>query len=265
MRYTAVKQLLRRHVKSDRVWSTFRRALVTYQYFARDPDEPELRIFGAQRRQGGLSFADIGANGGQTAVAIARILPTATIDSFEPNPTVWSELDWVGRMIGSRFRQHRFGLGAETGQVTLYVPYAGDLPVTTRASLLPEVAASRANDLAAETGLRSDVRPMIVDVKRFDDLGLCPAGAKIDVEGVEYDVLRGMVDTLSSCRPLLMLEYSDQTEECKDLLRSFGYDYWNFDLATKALVQHGVTKTRNWFAVPRSSPLREALGLPPNI
>lgn len=86
MRYAGVKQLLRRHVNSDRVWSTFRSALVTYQYLARDPDEPELRVFAVQRRQSHLSFADIGANGGQTAVAMARILPKATIDSFEPNP-----------------------------------------------------------------------------------------------------------------------------------------------------------------------------------
>ena len=207
-------------------------------------------------------FVDIGANGGQTAVGIARVLPTARIESFEPNPALTPELAWVRRLLGERFNHHAVGLGSRSGVMTLHVPHVDDLPVTTRASLSVRVADDRAVELNRETGRSSEVRPVQVEIRRFDDLGLRPHGIKVDVEGVELEVLRGMTETIGACHPMLMLEYNDQTQECRNLLTEYGYDFWDVDPATLRLVTTGSPSIRNWFAIPSAPGIRNALGWP---
>lgn len=47
------------------------------------------------------------------------------------------------------------------------------------------------------------MRPVDVEVKRFDSLGITDMGLiKIDVEGAEYRVLAGMMETLKTLNPL---------------------------------------------------------------
>lgn len=262
MRYGFAKRALRRRIRNASTWSILRRLLVTYQYFARQPDEPEIRLFRVlDTISEDLLFADIGANGGQTAVGIARVLPGARIESFEPNPALTPELAWVKRLLGQRFNHHTFGLGAQPGTMTLHVPHVDDLPVTTRASLSERVAQDRVGELNRETSRTAEARPLQVEIKRFDDLDLRPHGIKIDVEGVELEVLRGMAETLGACRPLLMLEYNNQTGECRSLLATFGYDFWDVEPATGSLVPAGRPSIRNWFAIPPAPKLRTSLGL----
>lgn len=173
---------------------------------------------------------------------------------------MWPELEWVGRLIGSRFRHHHFGLGSRRGTSTPHVPHVGNLPVTTRASLSPDVALARATELKRETGRHAEVWTVTVESRHFDDLGIRPLGAKVDVEGLEYDVLLGMETTLRVHQPILMLEYSDQTDSCREMLASLRYRFWDVDRNTGGLRPAGNPHLRNWFAVPHSSSWTESVG-----
>lgn len=69
-----------------------------------------------------------------------------------------------------------------------------------------------------------------VAVVTIDSLGLNPDFIKIDVEGYEFDVLRGARDTLEQYRPVLMIEenhlcqrYGHKEYEVSDFLLSMGY------------------------------------------
>jgi FkbM family methyltransferase len=53
--------------------------------------------------------------------------------------------------------------------------------------------------------------------------GRMPDWVKIDVEGAELNVLRGMQSILSSRGPRLMVEMTRQTDEVETLLTTFGY------------------------------------------
>lgn len=74
------------------------------------------------------------------------------------------------------------------------------------------------------------VEGQTVAVVNIDSLGLNPDFIKIDVEGYEFDVLRGARDTLEQYRPVLMVEenhlckrYGHKESDASDFLLSIGY------------------------------------------
>lgn len=195
-------------------------------------------------------MVDIGANGGQSAIAFAFILPRHEIVSFEPNPALWPELDFVANVLGARFSYRRVGLGPEAGSMTLFVPHLGNLPITTRASLSREDALAHCETLEKEVNRKAAVRETTVDVVTFDSLGLRPDAIKIDVEGYELHVLEGMRQTLAACRPMLMIESNAKDDECRELLADLGYRLAYFDRRTRKLVDTPIAGAGNWFAIP---------------
>lgn len=252
MHSAAINAVLRKTVKSPRVYGYLRRALLAAQFAARSPDEPDFRAFkGLKNRAGGL-VVDIGANGGQSAVAFAVHCPGFQILSFEPNPQLWSDLDFIKRMLGARFDYRRIGLAAAEGTLPLYVPCTGGLPVTTRASLSAEAAAEQAETLARETGQPAGVVERSVEIGVFDTLALRPDAVKIDVEGREFDVLKGMTEALRQSAPALMIENNPAAAVCQDFLRDFGYRFFLWNGAQKRFHETPPGDARNWFALPAS-------------
>lgn len=251
MDYRFVQNVFRRYVRSPRLYAYARRALLCGQYIARRSDEVDYyALRPLNSRKNGL-IVDVGANGGQSAVAFAFILPTFRILSFEPNPALWPELAFIRRIIGERFSYRPMGLGAEDGRMTLYVPYIGRLPVTTRASLSHGAAIEKGRGLKSDVKQEVAIREVSVDIARFDSLDLHPDAIKIDVEGCELDVLKGMQTILEMDRPVLIIESNNNEEECFDFVKQFGYEKLYYDPKAKTLTQNGTRVTRNWFAIPR--------------
>ena len=90
----------------------------------------------------------------------------------------------------------------------------------------------------------------MVEIVTFDSLDLHPDVIKIDVEGFEYQVLKGMAATLKNDRPILMLEKNAADRACRELLAVMDYRFLYYDLTTRRLTDAPKKKTRNWFAVP---------------
>ncbi|WP_331860756.1 FkbM family methyltransferase [Tsuneonella suprasediminis] len=244
-----LRNALRRAAVPPRVYSLMRSVMLVGQKILRRPDEPDLRGFAVLSGSAPL-IADIGANGGQSAVALSFIVPDARIVSFEPNPVLWRELAFVQRLIGPRFERRQLGLGSQAAQMQLHIPTVGGLPITTRASLTPDGAREQAARLEADTGRQVDITAVEVSVETFDSLGLTPIGIKIDVEGYEYEVLSGMLRTLRDARPLVMLECNARDSECLALLEPLGYRRAWFDRARGCLVAVRPAGAGNWYAVP---------------
>lgn len=243
-----VKDLLRRRFRSARLYAYARRGMLLAQYYARRPDEEDLRAFAAFAGKPG-PILDCGANAGQSAIAFAFIVPGKEIVSFEPNPAMWSELEFVSRRIGARHAICRAGVGAASGKLPFFIPMIDSLPVTTQASLDREQTLRVSQRLAHDYGGTGSVQEVPVEIVALDDLDFSPAMVKIDVEGGELDVLKGMERLLRECRPVLMVEALVQKRECQEFLarHNYRFAYWH---AAERRLREADSGSRNWFAVP---------------
>lgn len=126
------------------------------------------------------TVVDIGANTGQFAQAIHKLLPDAMIYSFEPLPDCYEEL--VAGFAGmSRFKGFNLALGNEVGKVKFnrneYSPSSSMLPMAelhkknypfTEKEVIQEVNIARLDDVAGSLDLH---KPMLIklDVQGFED------------------------------------------------------------------------------------------------
>ncbi len=246
--YGVVHGWARRRLTDPRLYGLLRRAFVTWSWASARPEEDDFRALPRVAAGEGV-FVDVGANGGQSAVAAARLLPRHAIVCFEPNPRLAGELDFIRRLVGrDRARIMPFGLAAEEGRAVLHVPHLGALPVEARASLSPEEAQRHLDQLEGAYGRRGDVRPVEVALRPLDSFDLVPDVLKIDVEGAEIGVLQGGMRTIARHRPVILLEKNADSETCRMLLAPLGYVFREWD--GRALVEGPVATTRNWFALP---------------
>jgi len=131
---------------------------------------------------------DIGANIGLFATRFSTVF--RQVVCFEP-VTVVHECLTLNTQHASNITVHKSGLGDQTGHVVISVP-AG----STNCGQYSMVDFLADQDAASET----------VPVARLDDFDLSPDLIKMDVQGYEPWVLRGAVQTLDRCAPVLMLE-----------------------------------------------------------
>lgn len=141
------------------------------------------RVLDARRE---IVALDIGANTGELTRRMVEVFPKARVHAFEPAPDVFEALaKATGELKG--VRRHNLAVGAKEGEVTLSITrdrhFSSVLPVS-------EVGKLHAGHLAeAERTVRV---PMVSldgwaqheGVGRVDLI-------KIDVQGLELDVLRG--------------------------------------------------------------------------
>jgi FkbM family methyltransferase len=99
-------------------------------------------------------------------------------------------------------------LGEESGQFTLHVPFYRSFPFDGLASIDRTEAMSFLNErwLARFDGRKLTCKSFDVSVRRLDELGLAPDVVKIDVQGLETDVIKGGIETFRRHRPVTIIE-----------------------------------------------------------
>jgi FkbM family methyltransferase len=191
-----------------------------------DPDFYALEYLQASE---GVAI-DIGANAGQSAISILAVKPGFKVVSLEPNPSCRPPLVLLGVLFGSRLRVLYVGAGEEPGQLSFHIPMRSGRELLEEGtfdkdSLKTIAAIERIGHCGVDYTLK-EIRCPIVKV---DDLRESPRFVKIDVQGLELQVLRGMQATLTSSKPLLMIERGIDEDRCTSFLSDLGYSrrYWN--------------------------------------
>jgi FkbM family methyltransferase len=136
---------------------------------------------------------DVGAHVGNHTLYFALVLGIKTI-AFEPNAATFAllEANVEENGVGDRVRLRHAAVGASVGRVHA-------VAASGHNSGMSQVEVDAAGDvplLSLDDELKNDVR---IDV------------IKIDVEGWEFDVLRGATRVLETRRPLIYVEASDTT------------------------------------------------------
>lgn len=148
------------------------------------------KFFRQVLREGDV-FLDIGANCGAVTFVAASAIANGKIYAFEPGNTIRSRLQAnvdLNRSLANIVKVLPFGLGLETGKLLYY-----------------EDENYRGN------GALFDSLGMPVDVMKLDDWVSLEKidridAIKIDVEGMEYDVMLGGKSTLEKFHPLIYFE-----------------------------------------------------------
>ena len=156
---------------------------------------------------------DIGANIGNHTVFFAKYGPTAKVYSFEPYPPNYSMLcrNTEENGFSSRVDTFELALGPREGTAQMSVQKPGNLG----------------------TAQLSETGDATVQVAALDELGLpFPDFVKIDVEGLELEVLSGMKHILENASPLLWLETSPENAAAvEELLQHYGFQLADVDLS----------------------------------
>jgi len=173
--------------------------------------EGEVDVFRQCLRPGDVAL-DVGANLGAHTVPLAQLVgPTGAVHAFEPQRILFQIL--CGNLALNEVANVRalpFALGRAPGSTT--VP-----PLDYR-------GANNFGGIPLGTTAGENV-PVIT----LDQLGLAQVRLiKIDVEGMEIDVLAGGKDTLARCRPILYVENdrADKAEALVAQLQEDGYRMW---------------------------------------
>jgi FkbM family methyltransferase len=181
---------------------------------------PALAVVLEAALASGSVFADVGANLGLYTLWAARLAgPKGQVHAFEPVPDVCERLTRNVALNG--FAQVRIvpaGVGAEPGRITLY-RHLGASGITSR--------------YRAEQGPGIEVPVTTLD-REFPPERRPPDLIKIDVEGMELEVLRGGRRLLAAAAPPLVVLEANHMPEAGihyGALRSFlaetgGYELW---------------------------------------
>jgi FkbM family methyltransferase len=197
---------------------------VWQQLSQKEPHEEHFHVFSAF--PGEPTILDIGANCGQSIISIKLVNERARIKSFEPTAFSYAIADRVSRVFdGSEV--FNFGLSDKKETLPIHTPVIDGLLITPLASLDPGMFApgGTMHKFLHENvagGAPVSIFREEVKLERGDDLALAPDVMKIDVEGAELKVLRGLRKTIAENRPMIMTEKSDAAEIAA-YLKKLGY------------------------------------------
>lgn len=188
----------------------------------RVPAEKAYKAFRLLPLIDGAQFLDVGANRGQTIASFRLYDQHSEILAFEPNPTHCSLLS-RRESRDSSLAVFPFGLGNEAGEFDLWVPRYRGFVFDGLASFDRESAEGWLNSsrLLGFDKKHLHLEKMRCEVRRWDDVDTRPGLVKLDVQGFEFDVLRGGLSTIRNFRPVILAE--NPTTNYETLLLSEGY------------------------------------------
>lgn len=188
---------------------------------------------------------DVGANIGYFTKVLGETTDfQGTVHLFEPIPNL-AELCRT-TLMDTPFKTnvHKFGLSDEDTSVDIFICADGNLGWNT---------------IVAEKAYRG-MEPLQIQVRKFDASGIegTPSFVKIDVEGAEYKVLKGMLGAIEgwSPRPAILCEIGwgqghpawDQELEVFRSLEKLGYR--TLDLDHNPISVDDLTKTTDVLFLP---------------
>ena len=188
---------------------------------------------------------DVGANRGQSIRSLRCVLDAPLIHSCEPNPFLVDHLR-AAYDGDSHVVVHPVGLGAAPGSLELFIPRYGHTVYDTRASLSSAEAEAFLTDASflAFRPARGGIERVDAKISTLDALGVDADLVKVDVEGMDDQVVAGGREMIAGCRPAFIIEFP--RPDTVALLAESGYATYTFDPAAGRLVR-GAAATLNTF------------------
>ncbi|MCB1093191.1 MAG: FkbM family methyltransferase [Verrucomicrobiae bacterium] len=182
--------------------------------------EPEIRWLSRWCPPDKIAI-DVGANRGDYALYLCRL--AREVWCFEPNPGLARELRRL--LAGQPVRVENTGLGSAEGELILQIPCVEGKEIHGWASVDRDFTGESWQGRPIRHVRREPIRIRTLDSYGFQEVGFI----KIDVEGHEFEVLRGAEALLRAQRPNLLVEIEQRhhggrsIHEIFDWLADLGY------------------------------------------
>jgi FkbM family methyltransferase len=196
-------------------------------------------------------FMDVGANYGTHSVLFLAVgIP---IIAFEPNPECVSHFDEICQLNGLNGRWEQVAVGNKEGTINLVYPendtWLGSVSLVVQSTL------TTFPKLITHAVSLKKLDEYLLDISQYDKVLI-----KIDVEGFEYDVIRGALRVLESCKPKIIFESNDPDSRKKiyELLSDSGYGIYELPWKPKDMMmmldddKFTISKATNFLAVTRA-------------
>src|SRR5579872_858624 len=190
---------------------------VQHEILVHEAWAPEITAIFQEILKPGDFIVDIGANVGYFSLLAATLVgPSGHVIAFEPNPEIFSRLKANIARNGFSIKAYQCACSETEGTISLYVNGTGNSGASSMSQANAAGNTSReVNCIIPDTLIEGQARPKLI---------------KIDVEGAEMLVLRGLRKTLAA-HPFLCLEVDDRklmpmgtnSNEVLEYLSSFGY------------------------------------------
>lgn len=176
------------------------------------------------------TLLDIGANVGQYAMEMSRVLPDPYIYSFEPLECCFRKLN-ENMKHAQRFQAFHFALGDSSGEAKI-----------NRSEHTPASSILKAGDILHNHFSHAAVSVTeTIRIERLDDIATLldlktPIMIKIDVQGFEEKVIAGGVETIQRSKILIVETSFEELYKGQplfgtiyDILRELGFNYRGCD------------------------------------
>jgi FkbM family methyltransferase len=197
---------------------------------------------------------DVGANLGQSIASFRLTYPQAKIISFEANPMLAAGLSGVADTLPGENIVVHFGLSDEAGNFIINVPYVSEQPFLEEASIsvdyyeLPWV-----KQKFIDRGGLTKLQQVSCTLETGDAHGFAPDILKIDVEGAEAKVLKGLRNTVEQFRPIVFVENSDW-HNVTAFMNQLGYFPFRYENEKHRLVPFYGATTNTFYLSDRDLP-----------
>jgi FkbM family methyltransferase len=173
-------------------------------YFSRHKIEKEINALPIFIKKDSV-LIDVGANIGHYLYYANKIISTGLILGYEPNPLPYKT---AYRLFygEDNVRLYDIAMGSVRGSAALYFPSVKNVPIASRSTL---------NNLNNFSKNYKDIEKITVEVSTIDESvdseGLNRVDfVKIDVEGFEYEVIKGSSKTIQLYKPIFLIEIEQQ-------------------------------------------------------
>ena len=233
-----------------------------------DEDFSIFRAFNSPQ----MLIIDAGANWGYSAASIWTTCPQVNIVAFEPILSYEKGLQKIKELRPDNYDFRMIGLANETTSLKFAVPVVNGIAISSLSSA--SFLASKAHIAILARNIHDSIIHWMPDenpislrifefnspVRKLDDVlqeenflfGKKLAAIKIDVEGYEFEVLKGAEATLLAFKPLLMTEGGNRFDGLPDFMANLGYLYAENKGGALVLIE-GIGTSINGFFVHKDN------------
>jgi FkbM family methyltransferase len=221
------------------------------RFFYRFFGEGDFKFFNKIIFKNNEVFVDVGANDGISALTFRLFNKFNKIVSFEPDNKHKTSLDRIKKKMDN-YEYYLIGLGDKNEIRKLYVPSCSGVYIGQLASYIYEEAKNNVKAIITKKNIDKDVKIIEkeVETKTLDSFNLKPRVIKIDVEGYEYQVVKGSIKTIKQYMPILMIEVNDSSIiQVQDLLCRLNYKPFLYSKENDLLEEFILSKVNNNFVI----------------